>query len=139
VWLGVSVLVCAWGVGTMDVLAVALWVVSFGVGGCVGPLHVTWNVFGLVHCCLLGAGGGVCIAACLVWLLVELGVLGLVCAPLCHIGVLAGAMVVVCQCTGLWWCVLEGWACTWCWLLCAWGVCTMDVPPCASIVCLLVQ
>jgi hypothetical protein len=23
------------------------------------------------------------------------------CAPLCHIGVLAGAMVVVCQCTGL--------------------------------------
>jgi hypothetical protein len=58
VWLGVSVLVCAWGVGTMDVLAVALWVVSFGVGGCVGPLHVTWGVFGLVHCCLLGAGGG---------------------------------------------------------------------------------
>jgi hypothetical protein len=62
---GVSVIVCAWEVGTMDVLAVALWVACFGVGGCVGPLHVTWDCLGWcivaclglvggVYCCLLG-------------------------------------------------------------------------------------
>jgi hypothetical protein len=95
--------------------------IAFGVGGCVGALHVTSDVFGLVYCCLPVAGGGCALllawSGC--WLFVELGVVGLVCAPLCHHGVLAGAMVhhvcaplchhgvfavammVVCQCTGL--------------------------------------